>query len=400
MSLCDVRFVAISFCFLALPALAQRQPNPAGSNQPPAGSDQGINPGMSDPSLSGGSGRQPQIPLMQQQTRPIYLAGRVVLDDGTAPTDIVMIQTVCGGMSRTQAYTDSKGRFSFQFGDNNSGVFQDASVGNSGNPFGAPNATRGNGGGLSMPLERVMQQCDVEAKLPGYQSDSISLTARRASDNPEIGTIIMHRMGKVEGTVISVTSLAAPKPARKAYEKGQQAFKDKKLEDAAKRFQEAVQAYPEYAAAWLDLGRVQLTQNRVEEASKSLDAAIKADPKLIEPYLALAVIQAEAKKWPEVARTTDTVIRLNPYDYPQGYFLNAVAHYYLRDFDAAEKSAREGQNLDKLHRFPKSWAVLGEILAERHDYAGAAEQLRTYLSYAPHAPDAAAIRQQLDQFPH
>jgi cytochrome c-type biogenesis protein CcmH/NrfG len=185
-----------------------------------------------------------------------------------------------------------------------------------------------------------------------------------------------------------------------AYEKGQQAFKDKKLEDAAKRFQEAVQAYPEYAAAWLDLGRVQLTQNRVEEASKSLDAAIKADPKLIEPYLALAVIQAEAKKWPEVARTTDTVIRLNPYDYPQGYFLNAVAHYYLRDFDAAEKSAREGQNLDKLHRFPKSWAVLGEILAERHDYAGAAEQLRTYLSYAPHAPDAAAIRQQLDQFPH
>jgi regulator of sirC expression with transglutaminase-like and TPR domain len=68
----------------------------------------------------------------------------------------------------------------------------------------------------------------------------------------------------------------------------------------------------------------------------------------------------------------------------------------LRNLDAAEKSARQGQEIDKQHRFPKSWHLLGAILAERRDYAGAAEQLRTYLSYAPQASDAPAVRQELD----
>ena len=51
---------------------------------------------------------------------PIYLSGKVVADDG-APlvTQNATIERVCGGISKTVAYTDSKGRFNFQWGDRN-----------------------------------------------------------------------------------------------------------------------------------------------------------------------------------------------------------------------------------------------------------------------------------------
>ena len=39
-------------------------------------------------------------------------------------------------------------------------------------------------------------------------------------DSPDVGTIFLHRLGNVEGRIVSAISLAAPKDARKAFEKG------------------------------------------------------------------------------------------------------------------------------------------------------------------------------------
>jgi TolA-binding protein len=39
--------------------------------------------------------------------------------------------------------------------------------------------------------------------------------------------------------------------------------------------------------------------------------------------------------------------------------------------------------------------LLGQVLIEKQDYAGAAEQFREYLRYAPEGSDTAAARRQL-----
>jgi regulator of sirC expression with transglutaminase-like and TPR domain len=39
--------------------------------------------------------------------------------------------------------------------------------------------------------------------------------------------------------------------------------------------------------------------------------------------------------------------------------------------------------------------VLGVILAQKQDYAGAAEQLRDYIHFAPNATDIDQVKQQL-----
>src|SRR4051812_22169519 len=60
-------------------------------------------------------------------TTPIFISGRVMLEDGSAPTESAVIERVCSGVAHSEGYTDSKGYFSIQLGAQNNGVMHDAS---------------------------------------------------------------------------------------------------------------------------------------------------------------------------------------------------------------------------------------------------------------------------------
>jgi tetratricopeptide (TPR) repeat protein len=358
-------------------------------------------PGTQTPTTQMPGQRQDQFPDMN---RPIFLSGRVRLDDGTAPGETVVIERVCNGIARPEAYTDSKGHFSFERG-RNQGMFADASVsgpgmggmgGNSGigQQAGGFGSNSMGGRGIS---ERDLMGCELRAALPGYRSEIVNLAARRAFDNPDVGTILMHRLGNVEGRIISATTLNAPKDAKKAFEKGQDLVKRKKFDEAVKSFQKAVEVYPKHAAAWYELGRLQEKDNHAEDAAKSYEQATAADPRYIMPYLQLAYLAARKSNWKDTADYSAKVIKLDPFAYPQAFFYNSVANYNLKNYEAAEKSAREAQKLDPKHSNPRVDHLLGLVLAERHDFTGAAEQMRNYLKFAPGAQDAAAVRNQLSE---
>jgi len=187
--------------------------------------------------------------------RPIFLSGKVVLEDGTPPPEAAVIERVCNGVTRPEGYTDSKGRFSFQLGQNTQFI-PDASWGGSPSFGGMGGGTSSTGGfgsttGIS---ERDLSGCELRASLAGYISDVLPLVGRRALDNPNVGTIVLRRYGNVEGTTISATSMAAPNNAKKAYEKGLDEKKKEKWANARKQFEGAVKQYPRYAAAWYELG--------------------------------------------------------------------------------------------------------------------------------------------------
>ena len=358
-----------------------------------------------------------------------YLTGRVILEDGWPPDERVDIETICNGQPYVAAHTDKMGLFSFRLGSAGNRSLQDASVGLADGSFGrpavamgpppsaggaqtttadsqqqpaatdpAPQSTTTTGSGpRSGGNDRAFMRCDLRARLPGYQSETISLANRRPMDNPDVGTIILHRLIPVEGQVVSVTTLAAPKDARNAFEKGRQALKANKPDAARKDFEKATRIYPKYAAAWCELGKLQIQRQRLEEARRLFETAIRADPKYLDPYLHLAALQAVAGQWPQLAETTGAALRLDPRGYPQAYYLNALANFNIRNTDAAEKSAREAERLDTRHQFPGSWQLLGRILDIRRQFTEATAQMREYLRLAPRAPDAAAVRMRLAQ---
>ena len=329
--------------------------------------------------------------------QPIFVSGRVMLEEGTAPPGSVTIETVCNGSAHGEGYTDTKGYFAIELGRRN-GVIQDASELNSFSGRNASGMTGGNStsGQSGGSAERKYMGCDLQAKLAGYRSQAVPLAGRRPMDDPNVGTILLHRNGPAEeGKTISAVSLAAPNDAKKAYEKGMDAIKKKKFGDAQTSFEKAVEVYPKFATVWYELGMLQAGQGKMDMARKYFDTAVECDPKFVQPYLQISILELQSQKWKGLAEVTDKLVKLDPFDYPQAFFFNSVANYNLQNMEAAEKSALAAERLDTRHAIPKVSHLLGIILALKKDYLGAAERFKTYLKFAPAAPDAAKVRSQL-----
>jgi len=333
-------------------------------------------------------------------SRPINITGKVVIDDGSATVQNITIERVCSGISKTVAYTDSKGHFSFQWGDRNLVVADasDAGPGTKNAGYGSAQSAGGANPLAADPFGSRMMNCALRASLAGYSSDNASLFNRQIVDNPDVGTIVLRRIAGVEGTSVSVTSELAPKDAKKAYEHGLQSLLKNKLDDAAKDFEKAVAVYPKYADAWLSLGKVRIEQQSIEPARAALRKAIEADPKLVTPFVELGLLAARDANWQESGQYLDRAVALDPVDFPQAWYADAVANYNLKQYDAAEKGAREAVKLDPRHVNPRSGYLLGLVLAEKHDYAGAVAELTEFLKLAPNAPDMAQVKDQVSQF--
>jgi Flp pilus assembly protein TadD len=331
--------------------------------------------------------------------RGVYVSGKVMLDDGTPPPESVVIERVCNGSMRPEGYTDSKGRFSFQLGQNGA-VMADASSDRMDDArFGMGSSSSSNSrtssGGFSQANGPNLMGCELRAALPGFRSDTVNLYGKRALDNPDVGTIVLHRLGKVDGFTFSGTSAYAPKDAKKAFDKGKDLSKKHKWEDAEKEFMRAVDIYPKYAAGWYELGLAYQQQEKIKEAKEAYVESLKADGKFVSPYAQLTRLASFEGKWQDAADYSDKLLKLNPYFSADTYFYNSVAYFNLKKLDVAEERANEALKMDTQHHNPKINQLLAVILERKQDYSGAAENLRSYLKFAPEAKDADKVKQQL-----
>ena len=361
-------------------------PTTGGTTRTPAAVPQTVTPQTST------TPRQPPL--------PIFVTGNVTLPDGTEPSERVLIERVCSTNSvRSEGYTDSKGRFSLQLGlslqlipDASETTAFDGTQGFSGN-------TTSNTGSNESNSDPNFG-CELRARLPGYRSSTLTLAGHKAMDTPSIGTLILYPMQKIDGLALSATSATASKDARKSYEKGLSEAKKQKLEQAEKEFRKAVELHPKYAEAWLGLGKTYADRNRLPEAREAFGRAIAADPQFVYPYEQMYQVSFQEANWQELADTTDRLLRLNPYEFPDAYYFNGVAHYQLKNYDAAQKSLQQAIGGDSRKVNPKAHYVLGLVLVQKHDYVSAAESLIAFAALAPNdsqIPKVQAILQQIEK---
>ena len=122
--------------------------------------------------------------------RPMYVAGRVIMDDGTPPPTSVSIVRVCSGVSRVMGYTTAKGDFSFDM-NHAEATIQDASMPGTTN-LSDPTSTRASlddpmssmrtnsnssfsSGGMGNST--VLMGCELRAQLTGYRSSAVQLAS-------------------------------------------------------------------------------------------------------------------------------------------------------------------------------------------------------------------------------
>jgi tetratricopeptide (TPR) repeat protein len=341
--------------------------------------------------------RNTESQLQLQRHLPLFVTGMVVLEDGTPPPFGVVIERICYGRSTKEAYADSSGGFGFILGANNTLMYDASDPSPPTRPGGAVQSMNTMGADIGAGASLRMGDCDLRAQLGGHRSSTVPLRTSQVMGSVDVGTIVLYPAVKVRGTMTSFTSLSAPKEARKAFERGEKALQQRKFAEAEKNLGAAVAAYAKYAAAWFQLGQAFQRMERNADARDAFNKALEADAHYVGPYIGLAQVAAVEQKWQEAADLSERGVTLDPLDFPEGFYLNAVANYNLQNFDQAERSARKAQRLDPLHQLPGSHLILAYILERRKEFAGEMEQLRAYLKYAPDGPSAARARTRLGE---
>ncbi len=358
--------------------------------------------GAQAPGLFGGPGQQAGA-SDPRRPRPVYIRGKVALDDGTTPAQLVTIERACNNQTFRETRTNSNGRFSLAIGADNTSSGTDASV------AGVSPDVRDVGQYVGREKLQMLMLgsarhvdltgCELRAVMPGYRSDVITLGRRTAYDKPDIGVIVLHRLENVEGAAVSVTTLAAPKKAKKAYEKALKELLGTKPNPkrAAKDLEKAVHEYPQFAAAWALLGETRLTMGDDAGARQALQNAIAADAKYLKPYAPLVKLAMKSNDWQRVAQLSDDVLRLNPHHKEIRYY-RAVANFQRGNMEAAEKSALAIESGEGAQSFPLAHHLLGMIHARQGDFPSAAGDFRTFLKAQPDSPIAPEVRKQLAEW--
>jgi tetratricopeptide (TPR) repeat protein len=245
-----------------------------------------------------------------------------------------------------------------------------------------------------------LEGCELDTDSADYTSQAVRLFGQNSESITDVGTIVLHPKNPVDGSMISATTLAAPEKAKNAFAKGQQQEQKGRWSAACDSFRRALQLYPKYAIAWLELGRSQLKQNQLVEAQQSFREAVTHDSRLLAGYAESARLALREQHWNDLASATAQLLQLSPTPSADTWFLNSAANFNLGDTDRAETSALRGLNLDTHHQFPQLEYLYAMILARRGAYQPAVQHLQTYLRLSPNAEDARTASERLQELQH
>lgn len=324
----------------------------------------------------------------------LTLSGKVVLSDGSPLPAPAKIELRCGQNRQPQQFTDKKGNFSFRIGGTESQQMIDASVANT---VSGDKKTRGES---RLGLSNVsLTGCHLQAALAGYSSSGIDLGTRSSFESPDVGTIILTPLAKDTAVFVSARTALAPKKAKAAYDKAEKELAKERPDNAkaAKDLQDAVEQYPEFAAAWQRLGTLKLDSNDTNGASEAFRKAIAADPNFVPPCISLASLELQLRKPDEAVKLADQALKLAP-DLPEAHYYRGLANLSLGRHDDAEASLLVVQRSAEANRFPRTHVALGGIFAQKGDIPKAAAEFRRYLELESSSKVADSIRARLAEW--
>ena len=267
----------------------------------------------------------------------LIVVGIVVLEDGTPPRFGVVIERDCGLGYKREVETESSGHFLFEMSRDSLPEILPGDF-SARDQLPREFAMRKR----AMPASLEVNFCELRARMQGFRSTAVRIAADPGSKKVDVGSIVLRPNRKNTSSVVSITSLKAPPKARKALERAQKALKKREFEKAAGELNTALEIYPQYAEAWYYLDWMDDQRRQYEKASEKFGKSIALDATYVLPYLGLASAAWQLQDWPAMKRWSEQALELNARSFPEAYFLNALALYYLNVLDAAEKSLRDG----------------------------------------------------------
>ena len=186
-----------------------------------------------------------------------------------------------------------------------------------------------------------------------------------------------------------------PGAARKFYEKGINALREKKEKEGFEDLKKALEIFPQYYVALDRLGTEYVLRGYYEAAAILLTKAVEVNPRSFSSTYGLGVAQYQL-------RLNDLAVQ-NLQRATSLYDKSAEAHLWLGlaqkragKLDQAEAAFKRAKEINKGRAAEAFWQ-LAKLYGEQKRYKEAADALEMFLKHQPDSRDAEAIRKVIKQ---
>jgi len=183
-----------------------------------------------------------------------------------------------------------------------------------------------------------------------------------------------------------------PKKAVKEYDKGLEAEKKGKTDEAIERYRGALKIAPDYYPAHNNLGSLYLGKGDFTSAEAEFREAVRLDQNEAQAYFNLGNVFLLTKRYTESESVLDAGLQRRP-DSAFGRFLSGSLNTRMGKFAEAEKSLREALRLDPT--MSQAYLQLVNLYLQQNRREDAIAELQAFLKAFPNAPAAAKANEVL-----
>jgi tetratricopeptide (TPR) repeat protein len=198
---------------------------------------------------------------------------------------------------------------------------------------------------------------------------------------------------KWNSTTTSVADLKIPKRAAKEFTKARQAMAVQDWKSAATSLERAVGIYPQYAAAYNNLGIVDARLGDRTKEAKDLQRAIAIDSRYVDAYVNLARMDIAESKFSDAEMALRKANSLGSED---GVILVLLTYAEFMNHHP-EDAVKDCRRVHVLNNVPHAFAhwTAAFALEQQNQIAEAAAEFRAFVSEEPAGDRADAARREL-----
>ena len=190
--------------------------------------------------------------------------------------------------------------------------------------------------------------------------------------------------------LVMATSMNIPKKAQKEFDKSLDAINAHDWDKALQHLTSATAIYPQYVAAYTNLGVVYGQLNDPVHQREALEKAVSLDDHFAPALVNLARLDYRDKRFPESQDLLEKATRVDPAN-AQTLVLLAQTDLVNQHYDDAIANAK------KVHSLPHEHLAIIHYIAARalefkHRAGDAVTELQTFLKEEPDGPRAAQVR--------
>lgn len=277
------------------------------------------------------------------------ISGQITTADGHKKAEFVEVRLErAGGSLVDQRTTDSQGKFRFSRLSAGQYVVSAKAPG-----FTVPPQTID----LSRFLPRVYLLLQLTSLAPPF--------APKKSEQPR------------------VVNANIPEKASKERDKASAALADKKLEQAVLHLQKAIDLFPEFFDAYMQLGSTFVELNNVEKAEAAFTKALKIDATSVMASVSLGDVYRRQKKFDQAEKTILDALKREEASWV-GHF--AMARVYWETNEVIKAGREIGRSIQLNPDFADAHLLAGNIFVRLGLPANAVVEYEEYLRLAPPGP--------------